>query len=38
MAFDLPVRLAENEELTETLLSGVSSGTETRVLAGYQPG
>jgi len=36
--FDLPVSLAEDEVLTETLLSGVSSGTETRVLAGLQPG
>jgi bacteriochlorophyllide a dehydrogenase len=36
--FDLPVSLAEGEVLTETLLSGVSSGTETRVLAGLQPG
>jgi len=36
--FDLPVMLADNEVLTETLLSGVSSGTETRVLAGLQNG
>jgi 3-hydroxyethyl bacteriochlorophyllide a dehydrogenase len=36
--FDLPVSLADDDVLTETLLSGVSSGTETRVLAGLQPG
>ncbi len=35
--FDLPVSLEMNEVLVRTLISGVSSGTETRVLAGLQP-
>jgi 2-desacetyl-2-hydroxyethyl bacteriochlorophyllide A dehydrogenase len=35
---ELPVALADDQLLVETLLSGVSSGTETRVLAGLQSG
>ncbi|NSW53228.1 MAG: alcohol dehydrogenase catalytic domain-containing protein [Anaerolineae bacterium] len=37
-SFDLPEHLGENELLVQTLMTGVSSGTETRVLAGRQEG